>query len=75
MDEKIIYIWMINAISFQSCQFNSVTECVSPCGDDTNGVHVRPFVNVRPELNGLLVNHLHHPDHTHRAECLIISST
>lgn len=66
---------MINAISSQSCQFDSVTACVSPCGDGTNGVRVRPFVNVRPELNGLVVNYLHHPDHARRTEYLIISST
>lgn len=53
---------MMNAISFQSHHFVSVTECVSSRADNAKGINLSPFVNVRNKLNGL-----RHPDNTHDA--------
>jgi len=64
---------MMNAIFFQSCQFVSVTECVSSCADSAKGINVRPFAHTRPTLNGLEVNPLQQPPR-HHAHCALLAN-
>lgn len=60
----------MNAILLQSCQLVSVTECASSHEDNAEGMNWTPFVNMRPALNSLAINHLPHPcDHTQTKPC------
>lgn len=61
VNEKQIKISMMNAVFFQSRQFVSVAECINSYGDNTKEINLRPFMNVRPELNGFAFTHLHPP--------------